>query len=481
MIDALSRQLYIGTRHGEPAIMGGVPSAQDPLGSLSAEEQLLAHCAVADVYETAARLPQNAPLPDHNAVEDPREPAGAVGVLDDALRHAHLDLISEWMALTTGKRPPFRLLPTLLDLGADHPQLRPMIAEAVGPRGGWLAGQNPAWAWMVSKVEPMNVWEEGTLAERKIHLKTVRLQTPDRARELLEQTLSQEKAPVRAQLINVLEIGLGPGDEPFLEALLSDRSTEVRRTCGALLSAIEASAFARRMTERLARYVRFGKNDLYVELPEGIDDAMKHDGIAQKQIEGQGAKAALLMQIAAMTPLGWWQTQCDQSVEKIIKRIEASEWKTTLIPALIDAACIRHDAEWIEALLTVRDEPKMYVDRHRLIASLTPDALRHWMIHRLDGANFHLLAPLPPSLETPWDEAVSRAVLLAARKAFKRIKVDYQFRDVVNQSAAKLHPAVLDEAADNWPVDENTWDYYESKLAPFFEMIRLRRALYMTK
>src|SRR5207237_227032 len=55
----------------------------------------------------------------------------------------------QWLdgAARAGCRPPARLLPRLLELGASAAGLRPALVEVIGPRGRWLAAHDDRWAW----------------------------------------------------------------------------------------------------------------------------------------------------------------------------------------------------------------------------------------------------------------------------------------------------------------------------------------------
>src|SRR5207302_11781 len=58
-------------------------------------------------------------------------------------------LAGQWLdgAARAGCRPPARLLPRLLELGASAAGLRPALVEVIGPRGRWLAAHDDRWAW----------------------------------------------------------------------------------------------------------------------------------------------------------------------------------------------------------------------------------------------------------------------------------------------------------------------------------------------
>jgi hypothetical protein len=74
-------------------------------------------------------------------------------------------LLAEWLTAVAGhgSRPPPQFLPVLLDrarrVSSAHPdpdeaRLRSLVAVAGGARAGWLAGLNPAWAYLLAEPVP---------------------------------------------------------------------------------------------------------------------------------------------------------------------------------------------------------------------------------------------------------------------------------------------------------------------------------------
>ncbi|MFN9856892.1 MAG: DUF5691 domain-containing protein, partial [Pseudanabaena sp.] len=137
-------------------------------------------------------------------------------------------------------------------------------------RGQWLAVQNPEWNYVATEDE--SVWETGSNAARLMWLTKLRLQEPNQARQLLESTWKQESASDRAAFLKVLGNGLSMADEPFLEALLDDRSKEVRRVTVDLLTCLPESRFCQRAITRVQDLVKLQRegNQSYflIDLPE---------------------------------------------------------------------------------------------------------------------------------------------------------------------------------------------------------------------
>jgi hypothetical protein len=119
----------------------------------------------------------------------------------------------------------------------------------------WLAAVRPDKELPESVYDSAPVSEE-TLAEagklQKLQfLKALRRRDPDKARDLIAGLFAAEPAAVRGELLEIMPIGLGKADEPFLSGLSADRAPSVRDAASALLARIAGTpAFARRI-ERL--------------------------------------------------------------------------------------------------------------------------------------------------------------------------------------------------------------------------------------
>ena len=151
----------IGTeRSAVPPPPPGFPTGDDPAAAL------LDHAALLTVARRAGRQPDRAeppPVPD----TDPRpvvHPA-AGRTLARILGGENSDLLVEWLAAAVARdlRPPPQFLPALLDRARrvssanpdpDEARLRGLIAAADGPRARWLAGLNPAWAYLLAEPAP---------------------------------------------------------------------------------------------------------------------------------------------------------------------------------------------------------------------------------------------------------------------------------------------------------------------------------------
>ncbi|WP_246083385.1 DUF5691 domain-containing protein [Nonomuraea diastatica] len=255
-------------------------------------------------------------------------------------------LLAEWLAAAaaTGRRVPPYALPELLERGRRDRSIRVHLGVLAGQRGRWLAGLNPAWAYLLE--EPTGeTWELGSAADRRAHLRRVRSADPARARRLLESTWESETPDDRAEFAEVLADGLSMDDEPFLEQALDDRRREVRQAAANLLTRLPGSRLSQRMAERARACVTIAGKVITVEAPGSCDRAMERDGVRAKPPRGIGERAWWLQQIIARAPLAIWGHPPARLLQMTIL-----DWDAEVKAAWVRAAVLQKDPEWARAM-----------------------------------------------------------------------------------------------------------------------------------
>jgi hypothetical protein len=310
-------------------------------------------------------------------------------------------LLPEWLALAAkhGLRVPPEHLPALVSAAAGRTALRPAVAAAAGPRGPWLAGWEPDWAFLddTDDAGTEDVWRYGRTVARWAWLDRTRHADPDAARAALVETWASEPADARAMFVEALEVGLGPADEEFLESALDDRAQDVRRIAAALLVRLPGSRLGQRMADRLATFVRRDGPAWVVELPDGCDSAMRRDGVTLAAPVGVGPRAWWFRQVVAGTPLSWWEAEPAEVLRLPVSGPGGAE---TLHTALAAAAADQRNPDWATALLATADLPA--ADAVELVAVLPTD---RWAaaVSILAAANgLASLVGLVLTLSAPW-------------------------------------------------------------------------------
>ncbi|MDB5298193.1 MAG: hypothetical protein JWO31_4176, partial [Phycisphaerales bacterium] len=280
-LDDAVKHALVGTSRGDLP----VPPAAGPLGEALAavagaaagpEARLLAAAAVLSAYEACGRVPMKdgdgraagdtaaavvaaasarpAPAsPDVAPACSPRAADFLSQLLAMTDTPAKRQLLGEWFdaAAAARRRVPHAALPDVLEYAAGHRAARPQASAVAGERGHWLMAQNPRWQFGVAaEADPKEVWATGKPDQRLAALRRVRAADPPAALALVESTWKEDGADERAAFVAALADGLGPADEPFLEAALDDRSKQVRAAAVELLAKLPGSAFVARMVAR---------------------------------------------------------------------------------------------------------------------------------------------------------------------------------------------------------------------------------------
>ena len=197
--------------------------------------------------------------------------------------------LGEWLALAAyrGQRVSEEYLPLFFTYMNRSVPSKNFYA-VLGKRGRWLAQQNESWS---DAVLPQNdaEWETARFPARLEYVRRLRISDPAHGLALIEAVWNQGKSMNRVQMLDLLDIGLNLGDEPFLESLLGDYSTGFHARAEWYLAQLPTSAFSQRMSARAEKYVRIHRQKkklvIDVTLPETWDESMGYDGIVENPSE----------------------------------------------------------------------------------------------------------------------------------------------------------------------------------------------------
>ncbi|MBL8248535.1 MAG: hypothetical protein JNK95_09275 [Candidatus Competibacter sp.] len=508
LLSELSTQVLIGVERRQPTL----PAAPGALGELlievsnstpAAETQVLRAAGVIGICALAGYQPSPA---DEAAMtvcpaETRRIPTHRS--LISALRHIFEDgperlRVEALRRLAdAGYCVPPRLLLGLLQHGQRNSALRPFMAQAVGQRGRWLASLNPEWRYLAPSADDPpdpQIWETGTLEQRRHFIAWTRRRDPAQARTLLSAAMGEMDARERARLLETMRMGLSADDEDVIESLLRDRSKDVRQIAADLLAMLPDSRYVQRMIERLAPGLKnerkLLRRKLTLEPPEQFGADWKPDALEESRAQSEplGDRAWWLYQIARAIPLVWWEQQTGLSTAELIEWAKGSDWSLALLRAWHEALLRERNTAWAEALLDQLPIKKWDIDLYELIAVFPAPRREAYWLHLLEQyskqfSHGDLLTRIASSL--PLDSPMLSPDF--ARRALQIIKDnltqdftrwDYALRTALPELICLFPAEIFAEATEGWPIDEaNDRPYVAEMAARALAVIKQRQTL----
>jgi hypothetical protein len=393
-----------------------VAAAIPPPGPDPAVALLDAAAAFDAARRSAVLGPVDARVPAAELVDEtPELSPVAAELLEDVRKRGDRELLADLLieAARAGARIPAPELPGLLDLAARQAPLRAAVVAAMGERGRWLAELNPEWRQLLdgapADVRP-DAWETGRRSERLAWLAERRRTDPRAARETLAAGWSSETGADRAALLAALATGLGPADEPFLEAALDDRKADVREQARALLGRVPDSAFVARAIARAAPVLRAEDGGWRAVPPGPPDAAGRRDGLTAEPPQRFVRPAGWhLSQVIGRTPLEFWARRVSASPAELVAGT-TGEFRSEVLAGWRAAALRHRDAGWARALLEAPVDTPLAAPDAQLAALLPVEERVDRAVAVLEGerpGTFADVAVCP----APWPARLTAAVL----------------------------------------------------------------------
>lgn len=483
-----------------------LPGDDSPLAQLlgqlngrSPEQTLLATAATLSLHQQVGTVPPQitppklAPVPDEDW---PRSSDKLRAVLMSVLNgrfHPALPELLQTLA-DNQQRLLDEFVPNLLHYGIRHPHLHPLIRQAIGRRGQWLAAQNENWVYAVATpalvANPAEVWQTGSHTARLTLLQHLRASDPPQGLALLQTSWGREGARQRSDFVAALEINLSMADEPFLEAVLDDPGYPVRRRAIEFLGSLPESRHCQRQAERAAPLVTLAEQDgrqmLLLELLENVDAPLQRDGVLPRaSAQGMNAQNWRTAQLLSGVPLTFWQARFGLSAGELVETAVNSPNQHPFIRGWGIAARRQQNAEWCEALLFGSDLDIATAQSLDMLPILPPDRQEAYVLHLLATQPSLKAAPREhpaiaalKKLTNPWSIPLARAVLerLAQEvgSSGNGSVGDWKFREAVRQFAYAFPTSLLEEATTtlNPTTQSRVW---EIRLQEFLEIVQFRR------
>lgn len=452
-----------------------------------------AYCQAGYCAEPAPTIPQVAPAEVQASCS-----TKAAHLLTNLLQGEHSEILPEALERLQQAylRLPHELLPQALAYGTKNKGVRSALMPVLGERGRWLSRFNQEWKWVnqlllqTEKLLPANVetiWQEGTLDERSMILRNMREVDPARARDWLTEAWKKEKAEARTTLLATFEVNLSLEDEPFLEKVLDDRSTNVRSLTVSLLARLPDSALAQRMQIRADAILTYTKGKITLTSLETIDEHWIRDGLDK---DG-AAKISTLQQIISLVVPHHWEKRFAMRPEKLVSLLKKDEESTILAP-WSQATARHHATNWSRPLLEkwhgFLKKSKNHADLELAIHLLTclPQQEAENVIAHLLFENPYWNSALTV-LSRPWSHQFGEACLQALQDHVRTLKRNdpsyYEWNAILNATAIALPESCFEKALQPWEIpgeeqeEKRGWEisYWRSNLTYFSEVLKIRK------
>jgi hypothetical protein len=365
----------------------------------------------------------------------------------------------------------------------------------LGKRGRWLARQNPDWAYAVAGEVPDEpgaideAWTTGTPEARVALLRQLRQADPARGRELLASTWKTDGPEDRAAFLKAFEIGLGPDDEPFLEAALDDRRKEVRAAAIELLTRLPGSRLVRRMIERVAPLLSLPSKPRWPpwnpsrpcpspgrpghspdRAARGVRQgpaARRHRAEASRREEARG-ESLVAVADGREHPSRRLESRLGTPAARSRRCRNQEQVERCPLSGPDPCGPQQRDADWIEALLPHRKRAALDVDdlrdliralpldcRERAVLGLLRlDALGH-VVQKVEELSDDVMLLLSDHLPAPWGEELAREILERLPLNLSKAKYyDYHVNRFLKAAGVALPATMALQAASGWTVSE---------------------------
>jgi hypothetical protein len=335
---------------------------------LDKEEQFLQLAAVASNVRQSGSKPLHQPaanFPQAVAESFPYCSQRAVQILKDILEEECQPLVVLWLerCLAAQKLVLPEMIPILFNRAIQHKEIRQSVAKVSGRRGEWLSRFNAAWEFS-NNTDEEQLWQTGTLDQRKAILKQMRGQDPARTREWLTQSWPQENANARTELLKQLDGTIEPEDEPFLLNPLNEKSQKVKDEAIRLLKQLPNSILVKKYAETAEPLITIKKEKALLGLttkttlsiqppliPEKADYLPGIDYLSPNKTFTDGE--FVLYQLIEHIPPTFWEQHLALTPKNILDYFTGPYEK--YVSAFAKAAAQFKELNWAKAYITQRD------------------------------------------------------------------------------------------------------------------------------
>ncbi|MDZ7878561.1 MAG: DUF5691 domain-containing protein [Saprospiraceae bacterium] len=442
------------------------------------EAAFLKAAALTWLYEKAGQKPNNTPLPNI-----PIADAETLTIAPPPYNPVFQRLLSE------EKLPIHLLLTVLLEKMADKDLILPhdlivpilsiaektdiknkpkLLQKVVGERGKWLAPFNKKWAFLTPKPVD-NIWLEGSNAERRDLLETLRQTDPVQTFAYIGEVWDEINANERRGFLKLLE--QYPSDNPdelaFLERLFEELSDEkllkkemnrlMRETVVGILLLNPKSNLYNFVLENFKKYVKIEKKLLglssktKIVLPEVYDDFLNLDNLEHlfgvKKTGGELIPEFMMRQFLTLLHPQFWSTILTGSWADDLKIIANTEGvgKDIKKHHLMYLAAAAAKSRYRNCALDILKTADINATTLPLFGLLTDEELGKMAFEKLSDQNLADFVDALKSRNKVWSRSFSQLIINYLAQANDQIRRN---ADAAKNACLHFDLSVLNELYD---------------------------------
>lgn len=343
----------------------------------------------------------------------------AHSVLYDILETTSTSLFRFWLeqCVQANKVVQPEAIPILFDEGMKNKSIRPLIYNCCGKRGEWLLQFNHEWKYVDTSTDE-ELWQTGVLEQRKNILAELRKTDSAKARELLQQTWTQENAATKTELVQQLQVNANEVDLPFLEEILNEKSVKVKEAALQILKAIPSSSIVQSYWKTLVSSIELKKERTLLGLSsktilnfipvKEIDESIYKTGIeklsSDKKILDQDY---LLYQLISSIPPYFLEQHTGLPKEQVLKAIHYSDKGKYFISAITRSAIRFRDVDWLKAVIALQEN----VFYPEAVMVLPQKEAEQYSLQHFDGDNAYPIINALGDFEKEWGLELTKTIL----------------------------------------------------------------------
>jgi hypothetical protein len=288
--------------------------------------------------------------------------SNTTNVLKEILYEDSSGLLAMWLQLCASKQQIVApvLLPDLFEKAVQQKNLRQYIA-CFGKRGEWLSQFNSTWQF-ATPTSDEELWQRGTVNERKTVLQQLRTTNATIAREWLQETWPQENAASKQSLLEAFATNISDADVPWLESLTNEKSIKVKEDVLKLLQQIPNSTIVHQYTRFLQQSLllkkektMFGlssKQVLEIAVPDDIPSQLKQHGLESLSNKKEFTDDEwMVFQLIKHVPPKALEQHLQLQPQNIIELFQKEDTTKKFISAIVTANIRFSSKQWAIALM----------------------------------------------------------------------------------------------------------------------------------